>query len=117
MENNTPELDWEITHSSKKRKIIDLETLEVYESVHDCARKLGCSAPNVVHNILPRRKVMGKLLDYYDDWLNMTDREKEEYCYKNNIFFLRGKHTAKRSIELIEKYNPKLNNIDTNKDL
>lgn len=84
---------FEIIHggySTKARKIIDMETLEVYQSVHDASRKLKCNASNITRNINVGWKIMGKKLEYFDEWILLDDKEKQKYSVKNNIYFMKG---------------------------
>ena len=83
-----------------KRKIIDVETLEVWDSVKSCAEALGVSLPAIVQAIVrganctghrgwAGRKFKGHRLEYLDYWNEAyTPREKEKFTRKNNIFWL-----------------------------
>ena len=87
----------------KKRKVINCETLEVYESISDLSRKLNISPQRLYQAIYRNSKMNNVYYDFFDDWIYRTDKDKEEYCYKNNIFFLKGKHKALPYVEKMEK--------------
>lgn len=83
-----------------KKKIIDVETLEVWESVVSCAEALGVSSQAVLAAIVrggtcggpgywAKRKNNGRRLEYFDYWNEVyTPEEKERFTKKNNIFWL-----------------------------
>jgi hypothetical protein len=73
------------------RKIIDIETLEVFGSLSELAEDLGCSTANICLSILRSCRCMGRRLEYLDEWIWWTDKEKEQWTRKNGIYFLRGK--------------------------
>ena len=51
-----------------KKKVVILETGETFESIHECARKLGCTHPAVVHCLNGETKTcMGYRIVYYND--------------------------------------------------
>ncbi len=75
------------------RSIINIETLEVYNSIRSVARELGVSDVAVWRAITEsyfkkRKKVKGQMFEYLCDWLDWTAREKEFYTRKNNIYFM-----------------------------
>lgn len=74
--------------STYKKKIINIETLEIFNSLSDVARVLGTSASNVHNGILLTHKVKGQRLEYLSDYETWTSREKEKHTRKNNIYFL-----------------------------
>ena len=75
-------------HGSKR--IIDIETLEIYRTLRECGEKIGCSAANVHKSILNGRKARGHRFEYLEDWQYWTDQEKEKWTRKNNIYFMKG---------------------------
>jgi len=85
--------DWQ------SKRIIDIETLDVFPSLAECARSLGVSAPWVHRSILMHYRVGGgnsftkdnnsRLLEYFDYWLEAySAKEKERYSRKHGVFFL-----------------------------
>lgn len=72
----------------KARKIIDIQTLEVFESLKTCADSLGVSKAAVFNAILYGGKCKGRKFEYLDEWLVWTTKEKERHTAKNNIYFL-----------------------------
>lgn len=72
----------------KKIKVIDIETLELFESITDCARTLGVTVGGLYNNILIGCKTKGRRLDFFEDWRYLTPKQKEKHTRKNNIFFL-----------------------------
>lgn len=67
---------------------VDIETLELFESITDCARTLGVTVGGVYNNILISCKTKGRRLDFFEDWQYLTPKQKEKHTRKNNIFFL-----------------------------
>ena len=80
MENGMP--------NNKKRPVIDLETLEVWESLSQCARSLNVSTTDIFQAIEIGFKAKGRRLEYFDWWLGWDNRDKEKYTRKNNIYFI-----------------------------
>lgn len=72
------------------KRIIDIETLETYRTLRECGEKIDCSAECVYMSILNRRKARGHRLEYLEEWINWTDKEKEKHTRKNNIYFMKG---------------------------
>ena len=70
------------------RKVIDIETLEVFDSATACAEALGVSIAAVSASILYSRKCKKRRLEYLDDWAGWTADMKEKHTKKNNIYFL-----------------------------
>jgi len=75
------------------KRIIDIETLETYRTLRECAEKIGCSAECVYMSILNGRKARGHRFEYFEDWQYWTDQEKEKWTRKNNIYFMKGAKT------------------------
>lgn len=78
-----------------KIKIIDCETLEIFESMTHAAKILKVSPQRVHYSILYNERVGGRKLEHYDYWVELHDQDKEAYTYRNNIFFLKGKQTCR----------------------
>lgn len=82
----------------RKRAIIDVETLEVWESIDACAKALGVKPPAVFQAIIRNGRCGGarckpyagqRKVEYFDYWLeSYTKAEKEKFTRKNNIFWL-----------------------------
>ena len=82
---------------NRKKKVIDVETLEVFSSVKECACALGVSPASVVQSIIMKTRVgggrrhytfAGRLLEYYDYWSEAwTAKEKEKHSRKNGFYF------------------------------
>lgn len=75
-------------HGSKR--IIDIETLETYRTSQECGKKIGCSPECVYWSIQNGTKARGHRLEYLEDWQYWTDKEKEKWTRKNNIYFMNG---------------------------
>ena len=72
------------------KRIIDIETLETYRTARECGEKFGCSGVCVCESILIGCKCKEHRFEYLEEWINWTDKEKEKYTRKNNIYFLKG---------------------------
>lgn len=68
--------------STKKRKIIDCETKQVYDSVANAARSLQCTSCNVTRNIVHGWKIKGHTLEYLDYWEDMQKIDSDDENYK-----------------------------------
>lgn len=87
----------------KKKKVIDVETLEVFQSVKECAVALCVTPAAIVQAILMKTRVgggrrhytfAGRLLEYFDFWVEAYPaKEKEKYARRNGFYFFetRGK--------------------------
>ena len=71
-----------------EKRVIDIETLEVFESATKCAESLGVSLAAVSFAILYSRRCKGRRLEYLDDWVMWPAVMKENHTKKNNIYFL-----------------------------
>lgn len=71
-----------------KRKIIDIETLEVFPSMTDAAKRLGVTPVSIYKNILMGFKTKGIRLEFFDEWLFWTNSKKSKHTEKNNIYFI-----------------------------
>lgn len=72
------------------KAVIDIETLEVFPSMVKAAEKYGLSVPALCSAITLGTKFAGRRFEYLQDWQYWTDREKEKFTRKNNIYFLKG---------------------------
>ena len=70
------------------KPVINIETLEVYESATDFAKKHNITVVSVVRSITLGRKTANCRLEYFDIWKHWTNREKEKHSKKNNIWFI-----------------------------
>lgn len=68
------------------KKIIDMETLEIYPSMAQCAKELGVRT-NISTAILRGYKVKGRKLEYFDYWVGLDSRDKEKFSRKNGFYF------------------------------
>ena len=79
-----------------KKAIIDVETLEVWESLTECAAALKVSPSAICQAIAFGYRLGGgrswnakRKLEYFDYWLEAyTVEEKERFTRKNGIFWL-----------------------------
>lgn len=74
--------------SNKKRPVIDIETLEIWESLSHCARTLKVKPQTIFQAIELNIKAKGRRLEYFDWWIYWDNRDKEKYTRKNNIYFV-----------------------------
>lgn len=85
-----------------RKQIIDIETLEVWDSLADCAEALGVSSPYLVQAINMKyrvgggmgftKKKHGHLLEYFSYWLTAyTANDKAKYCRNKQFDFMEGK--------------------------
>ena len=74
--------------NNKKRPVIDIETLEIWESLSHCARALNVSVNTVFQAIEMNCKAKGHRLEYFDWWIDYDNRDKEKHTRKNNIYFI-----------------------------
>lgn len=70
------------------RKVIDMETLEVWKSLEECAKYLGVSRVTICQGINRNGRTRYRRLEYLDYWLSLDSRDKEKYSRKSNIYFL-----------------------------
>jgi transcription initiation factor TFIIIB Brf1 subunit/transcription initiation factor TFIIB len=70
--------------------VINAETLELYRSQREVAKIEGVSVPAVLNAINSERPIKGTMYAMLEDWQWWSDREKEKFTRKNNIYFLRG---------------------------
>lgn len=71
-----------------KKRVIDIETLEFFESATKCAEAFGVSVACVSASILYCRKCKKRRFEYLDDWVLWPKEIKEKHTKKNNIYFL-----------------------------
>lgn len=72
----------------RKVKVIDMETLEVWNSLEECAKYLGVSRATICQGINRNGRTKHRRLEYLYYWLALPSRDKEKYSRKNNIYFL-----------------------------
>ena len=72
----------------KTRFVIDVETLEIFKGAKDAGKKLGCYATQINNAIAMFEPIKGHLLEYFDEWVQWDNWEKERYTKTNNIYFL-----------------------------
>lgn len=81
----------------KPRPIVDVETLDVWPSLTQCAMDLGISAPAVYNAILRNGRCSGghgkctgkRKLEYLDYYLEAySSEEKERYSKKTGVFWI-----------------------------
>ena len=70
-----------------KKKIINISTLEVFESIHETARFYGVSPCAIYNSIYIGYKIKGDKLELFEEWLKWDPQKKEQYTRKNNIYF------------------------------
>lgn len=77
-----------------RRRVINMETIDVYPSIENCARHLGVSPSAVYTAIVTGRRTGGKRMgagwrfEFFDYWREAyTAAEKERYSAKNGFFF------------------------------
>lgn len=70
--------------------IINAETLELYASQREVANIEGVSVPMVSRYIASERPIKGTMYAMLEDWQWWSDKEKEKFTRKNNIYFLGG---------------------------
>ena len=70
------------------RFIIDVETLEIFKGTADAAKKLGCWQTQINNSIALFEPIKGHLLEYFDEWVQWDNWEKERYSKTNHIYFL-----------------------------
>ena len=71
-----------------QKKVIDIETLEVFESATKCAEALGITVAWVSASIFYGYRCKKRRLEYLDDWAAWSVDMKERHTKKNNIYFL-----------------------------
>lgn len=87
---------------TSRKQIIDIETLELWDSLKDCAEALGVSCPYLVQAINMKYRVgggmgytkekHGHLLEYFSYWLRAyTVKDKAKYCRNKQFDFMEGK--------------------------
>lgn len=72
----------------RKISVIDVETLEIFDSISACARKMNVNVSAIYNNILLCYKTKGRRFDFVNDWKYWSNKEKEKHTRKNNIYFL-----------------------------
>ena len=69
------------------KPVIDIETLQIWPSLTACPAQLQTSPSFVGQAILQKNKCKGRLLEYFDDWVVWSNKDKEKHTKKNNIYF------------------------------
>lgn len=69
-----------------KKKVIDVKTLEVWESYGEAARCLGVTVPAIHHSIYFGWKVKGRHLEDFEYWRGLHPRDKEKMAQRNFYF-------------------------------
>lgn len=75
-------------HKKAGKMVIDIENLELWDSLTICAKQLNVSVQSVFCAIINGNKVRGHRVEYFDLWINWDNRDKEKHTSKNNIYFL-----------------------------
>lgn len=70
------------------RKVINIETLEIFPSVIKCAKAYGVTDAAVISAIILAHRCKHQRFEYFDEWLWWTNKEKGRYTRKNNIYFI-----------------------------
>lgn len=74
-----------------RKAVIDVETLEVWTSITECAAELKVSMQAVSQAINLNGRTGGKAkrkIEYFDYWLeSYTPAEKEKFTRKNGVFW------------------------------
>lgn len=71
----------------KKRKIINIYTLEVFDSMVEAAKKIGVSKVSIFETIHYKVMAKGTRFEYFDEWIQWPPQEKEKFSKRNNIYF------------------------------
>lgn len=69
-----------------KKKVIDVKTLEVWESYSEAARCLGVTVPAIYHSIYFGWKVKGRHLEDFEYWRGLHPLDKEKMAQRNFYF-------------------------------
>lgn len=81
------------------KKIIDVETLEVWDSLAKCSKELGVSSPYLLKAMELKYRVgggygakankTGRLLEYYSFWKEVySAKEKADLCQDKRFDFM-----------------------------
>ena len=71
-----------------KRRIINVYTLEVFESMGEAARRYGVSRVSIHDSVNVGFKIKDQILAYFEEWLHWKPEDKEKYSRRNNIYFM-----------------------------
>lgn len=66
---------------------IDAENLEIFKGLKDLCQKLECSPQNALVNMAEMRRIKGRYIERFDEWVQWDAWEKERFTKKNNIYF------------------------------
>ena len=67
--------------------IINIETLQVFNSLTDCAKAMQTSVASIHRALKNGRKVKHFKIEYLEDWLQWEPEVKERYCRWGNVGF------------------------------
>ena len=70
-----------------KKAVIDIENLEVFPSLEECAEALKVTPAAISRNIYMGYKSKGRKLEHLEEWKLWENKTKEKHTRKNNIFF------------------------------
>lgn len=73
---------------TNKRRIINANTLEIFETMADAARQYGVSRVAVFNGVTMGTKVKGYRLVDIAEWTEWSSEEKEKYTKWNAVYFL-----------------------------
>lgn len=77
---------------NRRQKIIDLKTFKVYPSLSSLAKEINMTVGGLHHILLRnhnlrKNKFFRKRYEYFDIWLESTEKEKMQYVKGENIYF------------------------------
>ncbi len=81
----------------KKKKIINIYTLEVFDSMTEAAKEIGVSKVSIFETIHYKVKAKGTRFEYLDEWIQWPPQEKEKFSKRNNIYFYYKEETHDRN--------------------
>lgn len=73
-----------------KKAVIDIETLQVWDSLSSCADDIGCTKACVCASIYLGRRAKHHKLEHLSNWLFSTEKEKIKWAIYPNIGFFSG---------------------------
>lgn len=74
-------------HNGKGRKVIDMRTLQIWDSVTAAAFELKVSAADICSQIQLGGKARGRRLEYLDFWVGLDAKDKEKHT-PSYVYFL-----------------------------
>lgn len=72
---------------ASKKKVINIETLEIFRSIGQAASHYKVTHNGIVNAIIYGTKVKGNRVEFFEDWIFWTNKDKEKYTRKYNIYF------------------------------